>query len=296
MIASRSIFFTVAILQPQQCFSQRDSEMLSHPEFPFFNAGKIGYPGEIASSHVWGPTTEMAWTLKKSAEMCLKMYCVSLTCSVCEACFTRKGQRKDQFLLVIVYKFRLFQNQIWVWGQRWGFLVLMGIRSGASSCVIRLKGPSQDIRQKYEQLVTWKVVLLRLHESQWWMKRLSVHLLLTMLSPRTNALHAQHPHTPRSPLFAVTDELTHWRVKYGGNSQSARAPRRRWRLAMPLQVCWKCLAEDKRRRSLEQGASLCGEVLVVVMFEQRRWAPIHTTGIKSVDWHQKDFLFLRHNK
>lgn len=85
----------------QQCFSQRDSEMLSYHEFPFFNDEKIGYPVEMASSHVSGPPTEMAW--KKFAEICLKRY-VSVGRVVCVKKKTKKT-KKGQILLLILHQF-----------------------------------------------------------------------------------------------------------------------------------------------------------------------------------------------
>lgn len=40
-----------------------------------------------------------------------------------------------------------------------------------------------------------------------------------------------HPHNSHSVLAEVTDEQTHWCVKYGGNSQSAMLV---WQACVPL--------------------------------------------------------------
>lgn len=50
-------------------------------------------------------------------------------------------------------------------------------------------------------------------------------------SPHTNTAQAQYPPVARSLLSEVTDESTHWCVKYGGNSQSASPS---WRGCSPL--------------------------------------------------------------
>lgn len=53
-------------------------------------------------------------------------------------------------------------------------------------------------------------------------------------SPHTNTVQAQYPHVARSLLSGgVTDESTHWGVKYGGSSQSARPW---WRGCSPLSL------------------------------------------------------------
>lgn len=50
-------------------------------------------------------------------------------------------------------------------------------------------------------------------------------------SPHTNTEQAQYPHVACRLLSEVTDESTHWCVKYGGNSQSASPS---WRGCSPL--------------------------------------------------------------
>lgn len=112
MIASRSIFFTIAILQPLQCFPQRDGEMLSYHEFPFFNDEKS------AAQLKWHPATSQVHPQKwpglglKKVEIYLKIF-VSDGRVVCVKKKT-KNTKKDQLLLLILYQFRTFHNQIGV--------------------------------------------------------------------------------------------------------------------------------------------------------------------------------------
>lgn len=153
----------------------------------------------------------------------------------------------------MLYQFRTFQNQIGVWGQTWVFLVLLGIRSDPPPPPPP-SVTSQDIRQKCDQLVTWKVVLLRLHESQWWMKRLSIHLLLTVLPPPAQTLYMHNIHTylaARSPRWLMS-----WLTGVSNMEEIVNQPGRRgaavlWRCH--CRTCWKGQAEDKH-----QEASLCG--------------------------------------
>lgn len=85
-------------------------------------------------------------------------------------------------------------------------------------------------------------------------------------SPHTNTAQAQYPPVARSLLSEVTDESTHWCVKYGGNSQSASPS---WRGCSPLsfgdaaagsseKVPLYPRLRGKRFRILEQEGYSCG--------------------------------------
>lgn len=162
----------------------------------------------------------------------------------------------------------MLQNQIGVWGQRWVFLVLMGIRSGPPP-PLRVAGHSPKVRPTCypKSCVAATPWITMMNETAF-----NSPPPYRVAPPHTHTAQTLYTHNIHTHLAARSPRwLMSWLTGVSNMEEIVNQPGRRdaavvWRCH--CRKCWKCQTQAKH-----QEASLGGEGLVVIMFEQRRGAP-----------------------